>query len=278
LKPAGQWIWGASAGCGVKSAPAVGPDGTIYFGATDNYLYAFDPDSTLKWRYETGGDVDAGPAIAADGTVYVGSDDNCLYAVNADGTLKWRYETGGTVEAAPAIGPDGTIYFTSDDGYLYALKGMSPLASSPWPKFHHDLQNTGRVPGDARWTRMDTVGDLILAPDSSGFTLHVANSGNKALTIGSFELGRADFAWMRDFVVDGVHGYGYPIPNGQRGTGSGDTILFTPITVAPNRAQVVELQFLDFHVDSLGADTTTMVVGKWFRFQFEDGHSIEVRP
>jgi outer membrane protein assembly factor BamB len=131
----------------VRSSPAIGTDGSIYFGSSDNYLYALNADGTLRWRYMTGGDIDAGPAIAADGTIYFGSFDHCLYAVNDEGTLKWRYETGGDVRSAPTIGPDGTVYFASHDGYLYALKGTSPLADSPWPKFHHDLRNTGRFGG-----------------------------------------------------------------------------------------------------------------------------------
>ncbi len=126
---------------------------------------------------------------------------------------------------------------------------------------------------------MDTIGDPVLAPDSSGFTIHVANAGCTDVTLGWLKLLYAPgSANMRDFLVDGIHGYGYPIPNGQRGTRSGDTVRFTPVTVAPNRSQVVELEFLDFHVDSLGVDTTTMVVGKWFEFQFEDGSSIQVKP
>ena len=32
-------------------------------------------------------------------------------------------------------------------GSFYALRGTSPLADSPWPKFQHDLRNTGRVGG-----------------------------------------------------------------------------------------------------------------------------------
>jgi len=51
------------------------------------------------------------------------------------------------VESSPAIAPDSTIYFCANDGYLYALKGTQPIADSPWPKFHHDLKNTGRVDG-----------------------------------------------------------------------------------------------------------------------------------
>jgi outer membrane protein assembly factor BamB len=146
LNPDSTVKW-ALVGDRVRSAPAIGADGSVYYGSTDDYLYALNPDSTLKWRYLAGGNVDAGPAIAADGTIYFGSDDNSLYALYLDGTLKWRYETDGSINSPPTIGADGTVYFISEDGYLYALKGASPLADSPWPKFHHDIRNTGRVGG-----------------------------------------------------------------------------------------------------------------------------------
>jgi outer membrane protein assembly factor BamB len=187
LNPDGTLKWRDSVGGSVYSSPAVGPDGTVYFGSDDNTLYAINADSTPKWNFSTGGNVRSSPVIAADGTIYVGSDDNnlhalysdgtpkwayptgnnivgapaiCsdgtiyfgsvddnLYALNPDGTLKWRYETDHDIESSPTIGTDGTVYFTSDDGYLYALKGTGTLASTPWPKFHYDLANTGRVGG-----------------------------------------------------------------------------------------------------------------------------------
>ena len=87
------------------------------------------------------------PALCADGTVYVGSNDGRLYALNPDGTLKWRFRTGEVGRSSPAVGADGTVYCGSYDGGLYAIRGDSPLANSPWPKFHHDNQNTGRVGG-----------------------------------------------------------------------------------------------------------------------------------
>jgi outer membrane protein assembly factor BamB len=142
MNPDGTLKWACLMGHDVRSSPSVGADGTIYFGASDNYLYALNPDGTLKWRFETGGYVNTGPALAEDGTIYVGSGDGYLYAVNADGTLKWQYQTGGSVESSPNIGTDGTVYFASGDGYLYALDGKSPLASAPWPKYHHDVRNT----------------------------------------------------------------------------------------------------------------------------------------
>ena len=106
-----------------------------------------NPDGTLKWKYLTGGSVSASPTIASDGTIYFGSADNSVYALNPDGTAKWQFESDGAIQSSPTIGPDGKVYFTSKDGYLYALKGRSTLAGSPWPKFHHDLKNTGRVGG-----------------------------------------------------------------------------------------------------------------------------------
>jgi outer membrane protein assembly factor BamB len=147
FNPDGTLKWSYRTGDAIRSSPAVGADGTVYVGSQDNYVYAINPDGTLKWQYATGEDVIGSPAVSSDGTVYIGSDDNYLHAVNPDGVLIWRYETSGDIESSPAIGPDGTVYFTSYDGYLYALKGTGTLADSSWPKFRHDLRNTGRVGG-----------------------------------------------------------------------------------------------------------------------------------
>jgi|WetSurMetagenome_2_1015567.scaffolds.fasta_scaffold26156_2 outer membrane protein assembly factor BamB len=147
LNPDGTLRWSYATGGDIRSSPAIAGDGTVYVGS-GHYLFALNPDGTLKWSYQTGGNIRySSPAIASDGTVYFGSTDNFLYALYSDGTLKWHYETGENVEAAPTLGQDGTVYFLSNDGYLYALKGTSPLADSPWPKFHHDLRNTGCVGG-----------------------------------------------------------------------------------------------------------------------------------
>ena len=147
LGPDGALKWSFSTGGDVRSSPVIAGDGTVYVGSGKDSLFALNPDGTVKWYYLTNGYTSYGSsAIAADGTVYFTSSED-FYALHSDGTLKWRYETGGYPHSSPAIGPDGTVYFTSSDGYLYALKGPSPLADSPWPKFHHDLRNTGRVGG-----------------------------------------------------------------------------------------------------------------------------------
>ena len=50
-------------------------------------------DGTEKWSFETGDGIESSPAIGADGTIYFGSHDGYLYAVNLDGTEKWSFNT-----------------------------------------------------------------------------------------------------------------------------------------------------------------------------------------
>jgi len=113
----------------VRYSPAIGSDGTIYFGSYDGKLYAFNPDGTNKWTYDTFSLITSSPAIGSDGTIYFGSDNKKLYAINPDGSLKWSYLTGNWIESSPAIGSDGTIYIGSDDGKLYAI---NPNGSLKW--------------------------------------------------------------------------------------------------------------------------------------------------
>jgi len=145
LNPSGDLKWRYQAGGLVVFSPAIGSDGTVYFGSCDHCLYALTPSGELKWRYQTGDTVYSYPAVGFDGTVYFGSVDGYLYALTPEGTLKWRYQTGSGVYAPPAVGSDSTVYVGAYDGYFYAIESSSKgLASSPWPEFHHDNYNTGR--------------------------------------------------------------------------------------------------------------------------------------
>ena len=121
LNPDGTLKWSYQTGDGVISSPAVGEDGTIYVGSKDNHLYALNPDGSLKWRFETDGPVWSSPALGSDGTVYFGSHDKNFYALNPDGSLQWSYATGGEIFSSPAVGLEGTIYFGSNDHSIYAL-------------------------------------------------------------------------------------------------------------------------------------------------------------
>jgi outer membrane protein assembly factor BamB len=121
IGPDGSRKWVFRAGNEIKSAPAVGLDGTIYFGSRDRKFYAVRADGQKRWEFQTGGWVDSSPALARDGTVYFGSWDKSFYALNADGTKRWQFPTAGAIVSSPAIGTDGTIYFGSHDKKFYAL-------------------------------------------------------------------------------------------------------------------------------------------------------------
>jgi outer membrane protein assembly factor BamB len=121
LNQDGSRKWVFQAGNEIKSAAAVGSDGTVYFGSRDRKFYAVRADGSKRWDFLTGNWVDSSPALARDGTVYFGSWDKSLYALKSDGTKQWQFKTAGPVVSSPAIGADGTIYFGSHDKKLYAL-------------------------------------------------------------------------------------------------------------------------------------------------------------
>jgi outer membrane protein assembly factor BamB len=162
---------------GAGTAPAIGSDGTIYAGSTDNRLRAFNPDGTLKWSYPAGGPIDSSPAIGSDGTIYAGSDDFYLRAINPDGSLKWRYATEGPINSSPAVDCDGILYFGSGDSYLRAI---NPDGSLKWRYF--------------------TGGPIDSSPSvGSDGTVHVGSRDGKLYAINS---GNGSLKWSVAFPSD----------------------------------------------------------------------------
>ena len=110
---------------GGLSSPVIAPDGTIYMCGGSGYLYALNPNGSVKWTRYIGGTTRSTPAIADDGTVYIGGADKKVYAVNPNNSIKWTYLTGSDISSSPAIGADGTVYIGSKDAYLYALNPVT---------------------------------------------------------------------------------------------------------------------------------------------------------
>jgi alpha-tubulin suppressor-like RCC1 family protein len=123
------WTYPSSGGIGaIYGAPAIATDGTVYVSTQTGYLYAINPNGTLKWNFSISAAAQAGPSVATDGTVYVPADKK-LFAVNPNGTQKWVFDT--SVNGNPAwtsfpvystatIARDGTIYFGAGIA-VYAL-------------------------------------------------------------------------------------------------------------------------------------------------------------
>ncbi len=129
IRANGATNWIFRTECEIWSSPALGSDGTVYFGCRNRKFYAVRPNGKKKWEFKTGGWVDSSPALAADGTIYFGSWDKDFYALNPSGSLKWRFHTAGPIVSSPAIDAAGRIYFGSHDHFFYAL---DPDGTKAW--------------------------------------------------------------------------------------------------------------------------------------------------
>jgi len=125
----GTLKWKFATGSGVEGTPAVGHDGTIYFGCFNGKLFALadrGDHAEELWSFQTGLDIEGAVTVDGDGTIYVGSRDSTLYALNPDGSLKWSFDTDGGIASSVTVGGDGYIYFGSYDKHVYCLGTGNP--------------------------------------------------------------------------------------------------------------------------------------------------------
>jgi outer membrane protein assembly factor BamB len=141
----GKLLWKHDIGDQVLCSPAVGWNGLVYVGSDEGPFYCLYPNGDVKWSFDTEGPVSSSPALTLDGTVYFGSGTGLWAMESESGTALWRYQTESWVASSPAVGADGTVYVGSDDYSLYAVRGTGSLDDGPWPKYRHDLRNTGRA-------------------------------------------------------------------------------------------------------------------------------------
>jgi outer membrane protein assembly factor BamB len=128
-----NWIF--ETGTDFNCVPAIASDGTIYAIATNDNIYAINPDGTQKWSatYGSGGYASSAIAIADDGTIYAsaklnGAGDGVLKAYNPmDGTEKWSVTfTGENAEkGGPAVAADGTVYLGNAGGKMQAFNPVN---------------------------------------------------------------------------------------------------------------------------------------------------------
>lgn len=129
------------------NSPIEGMEGVIYCSDYEGYIYAINPDRTLKWRYLTGGPTtQCTPAQADDGTIFAVSWDGYLYALNPNGTLKWRYLVSSiNYEACYGINIDdeGTVYFgVYSEIAFYAL---NPNGTLKWVRTETHVFNVPAI-------------------------------------------------------------------------------------------------------------------------------------
>ncbi|MGC4119459.1 MAG: PQQ-binding-like beta-propeller repeat protein [Myxococcales bacterium] len=134
----GALLWSTPVDSELLGTPAVGPDGTLYFGTFDG-LYALDGKTgAVKWtimRMLTTNRLSF--AVGANGVLYVTDRSGTIYGLDGQtGEVKWRVGAHG--QAGPAIGAGGTLYVGGVGG-IYAippeasmLSGGGPLPEGPF--------------------------------------------------------------------------------------------------------------------------------------------------
>ncbi|MHC4066661.1 MAG: outer membrane protein assembly factor BamB family protein [Planctomycetota bacterium] len=150
--PDGELDWRLELSFRLESGPpAVGPDGTVYYGHYDRMEFqpggvmAIDPTGTIKWTFyaeehgppgSTWYHVHGGIAVGPGGSSYFGTDEDygALYGVNPDGSLKWRTETRPdarytNIWASTMLLGDTLAVVVAEDGMLSAVNTATGAVS-----------------------------------------------------------------------------------------------------------------------------------------------------
>ena len=89
---------------------------------TGRTTFAAPTNPKFDWNYATGSSCSATPVIAEDGTVYFGATDKYLYAITKTGSLAWRYRANSSITGSAAIGLDPNMlnaYSNRAAAYMY---------------------------------------------------------------------------------------------------------------------------------------------------------------
>lgn len=109
-----QKQWGVLVGERVQSRPAVGADGTVYVGVSNQTLYAFQPNGRFLWKYKGKGIVQS-PAVTADNIVIATTSDGFVFALDSYGRAKWnRQPRKRLFGCTPAITKAGQVFVAGD--------------------------------------------------------------------------------------------------------------------------------------------------------------------
>lgn len=122
----GALRWSFESRRGIMSSPAVAPDGGIYFGSADGFVYALGPDGLERWRRRTGGVVLASPLLTGE-LLWIGSYDGRFYALDAaTGAERWSTELENGVFCAPAVS-GRRVYVAGRGGEVLCVEAAAPV-------------------------------------------------------------------------------------------------------------------------------------------------------
>lgn len=192
----GNEEWSYHSGAAILSSPALDSNGNVYFGSTDDYVYALNSSGHLIWKYNTGSRIGSSPSIS-NGTLYIGNENGYLYAIDiSNANVNWKYKTGGYILSSPAVDADGVVYVGSADGNLYAISCSS--GSLLWK------YNTGDVVGTSPVIGFGSQGGVIYFGSNSDSVYALATGNPVGLGPGPWPMFRRDVVHS---AVGSVNGF-----------------------------------------------------------------------
>ena len=151
----------------------IGPNGMIYAGSDNGYIYAIDPNGVVEnhqmmkelWRFRTGNKhakkpkdmVWSSPVFGSTHEThwmaFGGLDGNIYLLDPLSGNELSRYGAGGTVKSSPAVDEDRNIYFGTANGKLISLrvdkKGQGLQLNRRWEfDTHGEIYSSPAVKGN----------------------------------------------------------------------------------------------------------------------------------
>lgn len=137
----GAIYFGLNSGSPSSALFALNPDGTL--------RWIFEPEDLPADTPPDHFDIYSSPAIGSDGTIYFGQEYGRVYALRpADGSVLWMQSTrSGITWPSPAIAMTGKLFIADLSGRCYAIatdsRGLK--TSALWPKYRGDNRNRGRA-------------------------------------------------------------------------------------------------------------------------------------
>jgi outer membrane protein assembly factor BamB len=98
----------------------------------------------IRWQYQAAGPVESTPAIGDDGTIYFGDNSGTIHAVDNQGSAQWTAKVESAVRSATTmVGPQRVAFGLDDDTLVVLECASSGLAHTGWPKIGRTLGQSG---------------------------------------------------------------------------------------------------------------------------------------